>query len=552
MRRDFDVIVVGAGPSGSACALQLAREGVNTILLEKQRSPGERNTSSGIIYGGEFGSFGLRSLVPDFETTAPLERKISSHEVIVLSNPDEKKKTYRSYSLTRESLPSRFGIFNVEFETGHDYTILRSRFDRWLANLAVEAGATLSTGTTVADLLKEDGRVTGVVTSGEELHARLVVDCSGVNSTLVEIAGLRGSLVPRQLYHGIERLFRLRATKIEERFGLEAGEGKALTFLGDFMLGVGGSAFINPNLDTLSVGVVASMDSMVRATTEHFDRVGKLFDALNEFEDHPFVRELLEEAEFVGSSTHNIPKGFKSILKKPHTHGYLAAGDALGAFIKIGPMIDGIGGAIASGMMAAKTYLLAAISGSFREKNLLRYRDLLTPIYEEVNRSGRESFISESGLLHRALPRIIFGSRILSEEVKIRKTSSPARAPHRDASIVIGDEMGPALIEFKTELGSQSVTKPWVPSCPSNCFALVTPYGNFSSYRELFERNLADLGKDQRTKAITLTMRQIADGKISFDPMGCVECGTCRAIGPRGTVRFGYERGEQVSPPEVV
>ncbi len=134
MRHEFDVIVVGAGPSGSACALQLAREGVNTLLIEKRRFPGEKNTSGGIVYGGEIGGFGLKSLVPNFETTAPLERKIRSHEVIALSNPDEKKQSYRSFTLTRESLTSRFGIFSVEFETGHDYTVLRSRFDRWLAN----------------------------------------------------------------------------------------------------------------------------------------------------------------------------------------------------------------------------------------------------------------------------------------------------------------------------------------------------------------------------------------------------------------------------------
>src|SRR5713226_3665224 len=278
--------------------------GVNVLILEKGRVPGEKNVSGGIVYGSDIGGFGLKRLVPDFEATAPLERKISSHEVQILSAPDEKSGSYRYYSLSRESLASRFGLLSVEFETGHDYTVLRSSFDKWLANLAVEAGATLSSGTTVLDLLKEDGSVVGVTTSKEELRAKLVVDCSGVTSTLVESAGLRGTLVPRELYHGIKHVYRLGADKIDERLRLRAGQGRALTYLGDFMLGIDGSAFIYPNRDTLSVGIVASMDSMIRATTEHFDRVGKLLDVLDDFEGHPMVHELLEDAELVEFSSH--------------------------------------------------------------------------------------------------------------------------------------------------------------------------------------------------------------------------------------------------------
>src|SRR5256712_5988724 len=226
------------------------------------RRPGEKNVSGCIVYGSDIGDFGLKRLVPDFEATAPLERKISSHEVHILSSPNEKKGSYREFTLSGKALDFRFGLFSVEFETGHDYTVLRSQFDRWLANLAVEAGAALSTETTVLDILKEEGSVVGVRTSKGELRAKLVVDCSGVNSTLVESAGLRGALVPSELYHGIKHVYRLGADKIEERLRVKSGEGRALTYLGDFMLGINGNAFVYPNRDTLSVGMVASMDSM--------------------------------------------------------------------------------------------------------------------------------------------------------------------------------------------------------------------------------------------------------------------------------------------------
>src|SRR5256712_1391375 len=304
------------------------------------RHPGEKNVSGCIVYGSDIGDFGLKRLVPDFEATAPLERKISSHEVHILSSPNEKKRSYRHYTLSRKSLASRFGLFSVEFETGHDCNVIRSQFDGWLANLAVEAGAAISTETTVLDLLKEDGSVVGVSTSKGELRGKLVVDCSGVTSTLVESAGLRGALVPRELYQGIKHVYRLGADKIEERLRLKAGNGRALTYLGDFMLGINGNAFIYPNRDTLSLGIVASMDSMIRATTEHFDRVGKLLDALDAFEGHPMVRELLQGAELLEFSAHNIPKGFTCLLKRPYTSGYLAAGVALGPFAEKSPPVD--------------------------------------------------------------------------------------------------------------------------------------------------------------------------------------------------------------------
>ncbi len=523
MQREFDVLVVGAGPSGSACALHLAKNGVNVLILEMGRHPGEKNVSGGIVYGSDVGGFGLKSLVPDFEATAPLERKISSHEVHILSSPDEKKRSYREYTLSRKSLASRFGLFSVEFDTGHDFTVIRSQFDGWLANLAVEAGAALSTETTVLDLLKQDGSVVGVSTSKGELRAKLVVDCSGVTSTLVESAGLRGALVPRELYQGIKHVYRLGADKIEERLRLKAGNGRALTYLGDFMLGINGNAFIYPNRDTLSLGIVASMDSMIRATTEHFDRVGKLLDALDAFEGHPMVRELLQGAELLEFSAHNIPKGFTCLLKRPYTSGYLAAGDALGAFVKIGPMVDGMRYAIASGMMAAQTYLAAAVSGSFREKNLSRYRDLLTPVYEDVNRSGRDSFISESGFVYRTLPRLFFGSKLLSHEVEIKaEDGSRKRVGNGTDAVTYTEDQGHSRIDVNVELASRSVTKPWIPSCPANCFTLTTPGGSVSSFRDLFRRNLDAIGGGHKRKALDETMKQVAESKLAFDSMGCV------------------------------
>ena len=395
----------------------------------------------------------------------------------------------------------------------------------------------------------------GVRTTKEELRSKVVIDCSGVTSTLVEKAGLRTRLVPRQLYHGTKKVYRLDQQTIEQRLRLKPGDGRAIFFLGSFMHGIGGGAFLYTNKDTLSLGIVASMDSMIRETTEHFDRVGKLLDVQDDFERHPMVAELLDGSELVEYAAHNVPKGYKCILKKPYTDGYMVTGDALGAFVKIGPMIDGMRRAIATGMMAAKAFLEASSSGSFKSRNLAHYRDLLLPVYEDVNRSGRDSFISESSIVYHSLPKLVFGTRLLTKTRDIRM--QPREEKPKDAVQRVQD--GTSLLTYdedklyshilvNTELASSSVTKPWVAACPVNCYTLFTPKGVFASFKDLYEHNLALLqsgglkGGEARKRAFQETTDDISAGKLRFDHVACVACGTCGAIGPEQMVLFNHER----------
>jgi len=550
---DCDVIVVGAGPAGSAAALSLARKRVNVLMLDKAKVPGERNMTGGVLYGDFPEGWGLATLVPYFESKAPLERRITSHEVVVLDAPDYKRGRSRFYRLSKSSFPARVGLYPMSFETGHDYSLLRRPFDRWFSDLAVEAGATLSTESTAEGLIKEGDAVVGVRTTSEQLRAKLVIDASGVTSTLVADAGLRERLTPRQLYHGIKRIYRLDPETIEKRFRAKPGEGRAVFFLGDFMHEISGGAFVYTNRDTLSVGLAVSMDSLIRRTTEHFDEVGKLLDVLDEFEAHPMVAELLEGAQPLEYSAHNIPKGYKAILKRPYADGFMVAGDALGSFVKIGPMIDGMRGAVASGMMAAAAYLEASGSGSYKAKNLSRYRELLDPIYEDVSRSGRDSFISESMFTYHTLPRLIFATGILCSVYEF--APRPARGGAKDAIARVQEGTGLLTydkdeayshIKVDTELASKSITKPWVPTCPTNCFTVLTPKGVFASFKDLYEHNLETAkdasGKADSRKAFAKTVEDVASSQLRFDHTACVACGTCGAIGPPEMVTFNHER----------
>jgi len=71
MADKFDVIVVGAGPSGNAAAYTLAKAGLSVLQLERGETPGTKNVQGAILYADA-----LERIIPDFRDHAPLERHI--------------------------------------------------------------------------------------------------------------------------------------------------------------------------------------------------------------------------------------------------------------------------------------------------------------------------------------------------------------------------------------------------------------------------------------------------------------------------------------------
>ena len=197
-----DCIVVGAGPAGSAAALQMARDGLDVVLLERGNRPGEKNVMSGILITDK-----LFELVPDFEDRAPLQRRITSGYAMVPDFEDraplQRRITggYVMHYLTADAVLSLPALRDYRREPSRPpyFTVFRSEFDAWFAEEAVDAGAELFTATLVEDLLWEGGRVAGVRTRRGDLRARVVIGADGVNSTVAEKAALRPKLTPAEV-----------------------------------------------------------------------------------------------------------------------------------------------------------------------------------------------------------------------------------------------------------------------------------------------------------------------------------------------------------------
>ena len=348
MADSFDVVVVGAGLAGSACALTLARNGVRVCVCERGAWPGEKSLSGMILYGRP-----LADMIPAFWKVAPVERAITRRRFSVLSQDSE------------VALDLRFEEFNHE---PHNYTfsVLRSRFDRWFARQAAEAGATVFTEALVEHLLWEGQKVAGVrLRGGRDLAASVVVSCEGTNAFLVEQAGLRDPYLPRKVAVGVKEVLALPREVLQERFGLEGNEGVAMEFFGQSVKGLVGSAFLYTNQDTLSVGLSCSVASLIQGGIPPAE-------LLAQFKQHPSVRRWLRGGERVEYGAQMIPEGGYYGVPLLVRDGFLVCGSAAGF---VGGMFyhEGSSMALLSGRLAAESILDARRKGKYTARILKSY-----------------------------------------------------------------------------------------------------------------------------------------------------------------------------------
>lgn len=114
----FDAIVVGAGCAGAVAAYRLASAGFAVLVVERGNYAGAKNMTGGRIY-----THSLARVFPDFEESAPLQRRIT-HEKLSLAAPD----ALFTMDFTAEDLR----------ESGKDsYAVLRGPFDQWLDRKSV-------------------------------------------------------------------------------------------------------------------------------------------------------------------------------------------------------------------------------------------------------------------------------------------------------------------------------------------------------------------------------------------------------------------------------
>lgn len=346
MSEKFDVIIVGAGPAGSAAAYSLAKMGFNVLMIERGKYPGAKN-----VMGGRMYAYALNRLIPEFWKEAPIERKVTREKL----------------TLQGEKASFTLDFMDEELrEPPNSYTILRGKFDQWFAGKAVEAGATLVSSIRVDDLIRENNRITGIVAGTDRIQANVVIAADGAVSLLSEKAGLKKFDV-LQFALGIKEIIELPEKTIEERFNLASGEGAAQLFVGHCTKGIPGGGFIYTNKTSLSVGIVVYINSLIEKKIESHELI-------REFNTNPAVAALIEGGKILEYSAHVIPETSRSEL---FTDGMLVVGDAGGLIVNSGITLRGIDMAIASGVAAAEAVKKAAQENDFSKQSLSYYEELL-------------------------------------------------------------------------------------------------------------------------------------------------------------------------------
>ena len=363
---EYDVIIVGAGPSGLSTAIklkQLASENQSEIsicIVEKGSEVGAH-----ILSGNVIDPKALNELIPDWkEKGAPLKTEVNKDSVRYLL----------SESLT---IPAPLMLVPT-FKNHGNYIISLGNLCRWLAEYAESLEIDIFAGFPASEIIYENDRVTGVITGdmgidsegekksgyepGVELRAKFTVlaeGCRGhLGKEIITKYNLDEGKDPQHYGIGFKEVWDLKPELHEE--------GLVIHTLGWPSKGtVSGSYFYHGENNQAYIGYVVPLDY----ENPHLSP----YDEFQQWKHQSSISKYLKEGKRVSYGARALIKGGLQSRPKMNFPGGLLIGDNAGTLNF--PRIKGTHTAMKSGMIAAET-IFSSIQSS--ESDLEEYEENFT------------------------------------------------------------------------------------------------------------------------------------------------------------------------------
>jgi electron-transferring-flavoprotein dehydrogenase len=538
---EFDVLIVGGGPAGLACAIRLMQlaqqsgQAMEVALIEKGADIGAHSISGAIVKPNA-----LNELLPDHQAKGcPIETVVRGDAF---------------YYLTQAKAMALPMTPRYLHNTGC-YVVSQSKLSRWMGQLAEEMGVNLFPGFAGVEVLYDaDGQTVIGVRTGDKGLGKAGEQKSnfepGINllaKVTVFAEGARGNLVKTMaerlgLYDG--RLPAVYETGIKEVIQLPAGAScftgrpyNDMHFMG-FPLGLGtpGGGFIYEMADErIGIGYLTALC--------YEDPQVDPYEMFMRFKHHPFVSAMIKGGKVIEQGARTVSTGGYYTLPKLAVDGaVIVGGDAQ---IHNTPAIKGIHVGMKSGMLAAETIAAALAKSDVSATGLAAYGEALkqswvqTELWEGRNTAAALAKKGLGKLIHLGVQYFTQG-RGISDPMALESDAStlkPLAAPAPAAETKIQYD-GDLYVDKLTGVYlSKTMHREDQPShliigdpqiCSDQCYP---KYG--SPCVRFCPGNVYELELDKTS----------GKAHIKLNPSNCFHCKTCDIKDPFGNIRWSCPEG---------
>ena len=513
---EMDVLIVGAGPAGLACAIELARlakrdqeEGgglgeLNIGVLEKAESLGEHNLSGAVVNPRAF-----RELFPDLQPSDfPFRQPV----------PDEA--VYFMTERRAQRIPTPPTMHNRGF-----YTASICEMVRWLGEQAEALGVNLFVGFPADALLVDGQAVRGVrttpsglmrdgtpgpdYTAPADLTARITVVAEGTRGALGQAW--------REWQHVSSPNPQLFALGVKELWEVKQPLGAVIHTLGwPLPADAFGGSFMYPlGPSQVALGLVVGLD--------YHDASLDVHELLQRMKLHPLFRRQLEGGQLIEWGAKTIPEGGYYALPVRRTgNGVLFVGDTVG-FVDV-PSLKGIHYAMQSGLYAARAAFAALKSGDPSAHGLASYDHLVERSYivDDMRRTRNMRLAFKNGLYVGGLKAglmTVTGGRFPAGMIAMEEDARTGRTTGRPAPFTPDGRLTFGKLDAVFKSGN--ATRDTIPT------------------HLLVGRDIHPEVADFYSHVCPAGVYERVGDELRVNPPNCVDCKATDVLGPRWTPREG-------------